>query len=61
MVDRSELPWGSKDTVVTPDNIAASKIRYEATEAMLAGTATLEQRALIEAADADLQRIYDQR
>lgn len=53
--------WGSKDTVVTPDNIAAAKIRYLATEAIANGTATPEQRALIESVDADLQRINAQR
>lgn len=49
--------WHSKDTVVTPDNVAAAKIRYEASEAMIAGTATQAQRELIEKTDADMQRI----
>lgn len=53
----TSLPWSSKDTVVTLDNIVAAKIRYEAGEAKLNGTATPEQLALIDATDADLQRI----
>ncbi len=53
--------WHSKDTIVTADNIAAAKLRYAAGEAKLAGSATPEQLALIDAVDADMQRINAQR
>lgn len=60
MVDRSELPWHSKDTVVTTDNIEAAKKRYDAGQAMIAGTATPEQRELIEQTDAMLQKVRNE-
>lgn len=45
-------PWGKGSTVVTEDNIAASKVRTAAIRAMVAGNATPEQTALVREADA---------
>jgi hypothetical protein len=53
----SDLPWRVKDHVVTPDNVVASRRRYEAIQAIQKGTATAEQHELVEACDRDLQRI----
>ena len=44
------------DTMVTEDNIEASKVRYQAMQAIKSGTATLEQKKLLADLDAAIQR-----
>lgn len=51
MDEDNELPWRTGDTIVTPDNVNASKFRWEAIKAAQAGTATQEQIKLLEDTD----------
>ncbi len=45
-----------RDTLVTEDNIEASKARWEAIKAVQAGRATPEQRKLLQDLDAAIAR-----
>ena len=50
-------PFGKGALTITPDNHAASRTRYRAQRAVVNGTATPEQSALVYQIDADMQRI----
>ena len=50
-----ENPWGRGATVVTEDNVQASRIRDQAIIAVKARTATPEQYALVAETDAAMQ------
>lgn len=48
-------PWGKGATAVKGDNIEFSRERYAATQACRRGTATPEQRMLVEETDQIIQ------
>ncbi len=48
--------YAPTDTIISEDNIRASKTRYEAMKAVKSGRATPEQLALLRDLDAALQR-----
>jgi hypothetical protein len=62
MTDKdTSLPWPKGDIVVTPDNVDASFVRWEAIKAMKTRTATPEQVALVRDCDAVMQEAMENR
>ncbi len=54
-------PFGKGSTVISSDNITASKARHAANRACIKGTATPEQMLLAAQCDVDMARIIAER
>ena len=52
--------YGRKDTFVSPDAAEFGTKRYDAMQAIEAGTATAEQKKLMADCDRDMQRIIEE-